>query len=366
LTIEKQFKSNSEKQIHMSEITNSSNLERYVRQTIFRGLGIAGQHKLLAARVLIVGCGATGTAIANLLARSGVGHITIIDRDFIELNNLQRQTLYDEDDLARNLPKAVAAVNHLRKINSTIELTAIVEDLNYENVEKLVAAADLVLDGTDNFETRYLLNDVCVKLGKPWIYTGVIAAYGVTSTIIPGDTPCFRCLFPDPPPPGTTDTCDTAGVVAPIVGLMGSFAAGEAIKLLSRQGKLNRGLFTINLWELSFDKLPLDVRQPDCPCCAGRDFEFLDAAGERGSRAASLCGRNAVQITVRPVPELALPEIAGRLTAAGAEDLQENEFLLRFRLAGYEWTLFPDARAIIKGTDDLTVAKNAYAKYVGI
>lgn len=341
-------------------------LERYIRQTIFRGVGVEGQRKLLAAKVLIVGCGALGTAIANLLARAGVGYLTIVDRDFLELNNLQRQTLYDEDDLAQNLPKAIAAVNHLRRVNSEIQINALVEDLNYENVEKLVKNHDLVLDGTDNFETRYLLNDVCVKLNKPWIYSGVIAAYGVSSTILPGDTPCFRCLFPDPPPPGTTDTCDTAGIVGPIVGLMGSFAAGEAIKLLTGQGKLNRGLLNINLWELSFDKLPIEFRQPDCPCCGQRNFEFLEAAGERGSRAATLCGRNAVQITVRPVPELNLAELAARLKTGGAQDLQENEFLLRFRLGNYEWTIFPDARAIIKGTDDLNTAKTLYARYVGI
>ena len=341
-------------------------LERYIRQTIFRGVGEEGQRKLLAARALVVGCGALGTAIANLLARAGVGHITIIDRDFIELNNLQRQTLYDEEDLRQNLPKAVAAANKLRLINSEITVEAMVEDLNYENVERLVKAADIVLDGTDNFETRYLLNDVCVKLGKPWIYSGVIASYGVSSTIIPGETPCFRCLFPEPPPPGTTPTCDTAGIVGPIVGMMGAFAVGEAMKLLTGQGKLNRGLLSIDLWQLTFDRLPIEARQPDCPCCALHNFEFLDEAGERGSRAASLCGRNAVQVTVRPVPEIALAELAGRLQTAGAQEMVENDFLLRFRLDGYDWTLFPDARAIIKGTDDLNVAKTLYARYIGV
>ncbi len=345
---------------------NQPNLERYIRQTIFRGVGLEGQRKLLAARALIVGCGALGTAIANLLARAGVGHITIIDRDFIELNNLQRQTLYDEADLKDNLPKAVAAANKLRLINSEITVVGLVEDLNYENVERLVKAADIVLDGTDNFETRYLLNDVCVKLNKPWIYSGVIAAYGTSSTIIPGDTPCFRCLVPDPPPPGTTPTCDTAGVVGPIVGMMGAFAAGEAMKILTGQGKLNRGLLSVDLWQMTFDRLPIEARQPDCPCCAQRDFVFLDEAGERGSRAASLCGRNAVQITIRPIPEISLSDLATRLKTAGAQDLEENGFLLRFRLDNYDWTLFPDARAIIKGTDDLNLAKTLYARYVGM
>ncbi len=345
---------------------NKTGLERYIRQTIFKGVGQEGQRKLLAAHALIVGCGALGTAIANLLGRAGVGHITIIDRDFIELNNLQRQTLYDEEDLRQNLPKAVAAANKLRLINSEITVEGLVEDLSYENIERLVGAADIVLDGTDNFETRYLLNDTCVKLGKPWIYSGVIAAYGITSTILPGDTPCFRCLFPDPPPPGTTPTCDTAGIVGPIVGMMGAFAAGEAIKLLTGQGTLNRGLTSIDLWQLNFDRLPVEARQPDCPCCGLREFEFLEAAGERGSRVASLCGRNAIQVTIRPTPNLDLPEFAGRLAAAGAEEMLENEFLLRYRLDGYEWTLFPDARAIIKGTDDPNVAKTLYARYIGV
>ena len=350
----------------MNDNSNKNGLERYIRQTIFKGVGEDGQHRLLGSRCLLVGCGALGTTIANVLVRAGIGHLTIIDRDFIELNNLQRQTLYDEADLERNLPKAIAAANKLRLINSEVTVEALVEDLNYENVERLVKTADLVLDGTDNFETRYLLNDVCVKYGKPWIYSGVIAAYGITSTILPGDTPCFRCLFPDPPPPGTTPTCDTAGVVGPIVNTIGSIAAGEAMKLITGQGKLNRGLLSIDLWQLNFDRLPIEARQPDCPCCGLRNFEFLEAAGDRGSRAASLCGRNAVQITVRPVPQLALSHLATVLSGAGAEDMLENEFLLRFRLAGYDWTLFPDARAIIKGTDDLNVAKTLYARYIGV
>jgi adenylyltransferase/sulfurtransferase len=341
-------------------------IDRYIRQTIFPGVGVAGQKKLLAAKVLIVGCGALGTALANALARAGVGHLTIIDRDFIELNNLQRQILFDEEDLRRNLPKAVAAANKLRLINSEIEINALVEDLNYENVEQLVAAADVVLDGTDNFETRYLLNDVCVKQGKPWIYSGVIASYGMTSTIIPGQTPCYRCLFPDPPPPGTTPTCDTGGIVNSIVGTISSIAAGEAIKLIVGTGKTNAGLLSIDLWQNTFDKLPIEMPLPGCPCCYLHNFEFLDAAGERGTHSATLCGRNAVQVTVHPAPELNLAELGGRLQSAGAGRLDGNEYLLRFELDGYEWTVFTDARAIIKGTDEENVAKTLYARYIGV
>ncbi len=341
-------------------------LERYIRQTIFPGIGVAGQEKLLAARILIVGCGALGTSLANNLARAGVGHLTILDRDFIELNNLQRQILFDEEDLKKNLPKAVAAANKLRLINSEIEIIPLVEDLNYSNVEQLVAGVDLVLDGTDNFETRYLLNDVCVKQGKPWIYSGVIASYGVTSTIIPGKTPCYRCLFPDPPPPGTTPTCDTGGITGSIVGTISSIAAGEAVKLIVGTGKINAGLLSIDLWQNTFDKLPIETPQPNCPCCGEKRFEFLDSAGEQGAHSAILCGRNAVQVTVRPAPELDLQQLASRVKGAGALKVDSNAYLLRFTLDGYEWTVFSDARAIIKGTDEENVAKTLYARYIGV
>ncbi len=341
-------------------------LDRYIRQTIFPGIGKEGQQKLLAAKVLIVGCGALGTALSNNLARAGIGHLTIIDRDFIELNNLQRQILFDEEDLRQNLPKAIAAANKLRLINSEIEIVPLVEDLNYENVEKLVAAADVVLDGTDNFETRYLLNDVCVKLGKPWIYSGVIASYGVSSTIVPGETPCYRCLFPDPPPPGTTPTCDTGGIVGSIVGTIASIAAGEAIKLIVGKGKRNAGLLSIDLWQNTFDKLPIEMPLAGCPCCDLRNFEFLETAGERGTHIATLCGRNAVQVTVRPTPEISLLELGERLQKAGASNFDGNDYLLRFDLDNYEWTVFSDARAIIKGTDEENTAKTLYSRYIGV
>jgi adenylyltransferase/sulfurtransferase len=348
------------------KINTQKELARYIRQTLYPGIGVEGQRKLLAAHVLVVGCGALGTGIANTLARSGIGHLTIIDRDFIELNNLQRQTLFDEEDLKNNLPKAVAAANKLRKINSEIEIEALVEDFNYENALDLVRAADIVLDGTDNFETRYLINDACVKLSKPWVYSGVIAAYGVTTTIVPGQTPCLRCLFPDPPPPGSTPTCDTAGIIGSIVGVISSISAGEALKLLVGKGRINRGLLSIDLWQNSYERLPIEQPIPDCPCCGKRRFEFLDSEGERGSHAASLCGRNAVQVSVRPTPEINLEELAGRLESAGATDMNQNEFLLKFELDGYDFTIFPDARAIIKGTEDQNLAKTLYARYIGV
>lgn len=340
-------------------------MERYIRQTIYAGIGEEGQRKLLAAKVLLVGCGALGTTIANSLVRAGVGHLTIVDRDFIELNNLQRQTLFDEIDWRQNLPKAIAATNRLRGINSEVEITPLVEDLNFENVEALVRDVDLVMDGSDNFETRYLLNDACVKYNKSWIYSGVIGAYGVTSTIVPGKTPCFRCLFPDQPPAGSTPTCDTAGILNSIVGTIGSIASGEAVKLLVGKGKLNAGLLSIDLWQNNFDKLPIEMPLPGCPTCDLHRYEFLESGGDRSSQAAVLCGRNAVQVSYYDAPEIALDELAARLQQAGAKEMLQNEYLLRCKLDSYEFTIFPDARAIIKGTEELNIAKSLYARYIG-
>ncbi len=341
-------------------------MERYIRQTIYTGVGQEGQRKLLAARVLLVGCGALGTTIANNLVRTGIGHLTIVDRDFLELNNLQRQTLFDENDLRQNLPKAIAASQKLRQINSEVEIVARVEDLDYANVQALVRTADLVMDGSDNFETRYLLNDTCVKYNKPWIYSGVIGAYGVTSTIVPGRTPCFRCLFPDQSPPGSTPTCDTAGILNSIVGTIGSIASGEAVKLLVGQGKLNAGLLSIDLWQNNFDRLAIETPLPGCPTCDLHQYEFLDSEGDRASHAAVLCGRNAVQISLRNTSQISLEDLATRLQQAGAKDMLQNEYLLRFHLDSYDFTVFPDGRAIIKGTEEADLAKSLYARYIGL
>lgn len=338
---------------------------RYARQTIFPGIGVAGQQKLQAANVVVVGCGATGTNIANHLARAGVGRLTVIDRDFIELNNLQRQLLFDEADLAANLPKAVAAERKLRAINSDISVQGIVTDVNAENIESLIDGATLVMDGTDNFETRYILNDACLKHGIPWVYTGAVGGYGMSQTIIPGETPCLRCLFADAPPPGTLPTCDTAGVVGSAVAAIAAISATEAIKLLVGNGELNRGIIHIDLWDLSLEHFAAGPPQPECPACGQGRYEFL--AGEQGASSASLCGRNAVQI--RPVGgqinALNLTAVAGRLVSPVAVSAA-NDFLLRFTVPpAYEITLFTDGRAIIKGTDDESVARGLYAKYIG-
>ena len=339
------------------------NLARYKRQTIFPGIGEAGQQKLLAARVVVVGCGATGTVIANHLARAGVGHLTIVDRDFIELNNLQRQLLFDEQDLAENLPKAIAAERKLRAINSDIEVRGIVSDANAENIEALIEGATLVMDGTDNFETRYILNDACVKHNLPWIYTGAVAGYGMSQTIIPGQTACLRCLMHDIPPPGTTATCDTAGVVGPIVGAIASVSAAEALTLIVVRGDLNQGIIHFDLWYNSFEQFANNGPQPDCPACQQRHFEFLNQ--EKGGRIVSLCGRDAIQIHQPGAGKLSLPKVGNRLSSVG-DVTACNNYLLRFTVDNYEITLFADARAIIKGTQDESVARGLYAKYVGV
>lgn len=342
----------------------TSNLSRYARQIIFPDLGQAGQRKLLDATVVLIGCGATGTVIANHLARSGVGHLRIVDRDFIELNNLQRQLLFDEQDMADGLPKAEAARRKLSRINSEITVEGIVADVTADNVLELLAGADLAMDGADNFETRFLLNDACVKLGLPWVYTGVIASYGMTMTIRPGETACLRCLLGQMPAPGTAPTCDTAGVLAPSVSVVASIAAGEALKLLAGFGELNTGsLLNFDLLDNSLERFEV-LRRPDCPACGQRDLEFLHA--ETGTRSATLCGRNAVQISVAGRPAVDLAELAGRLRQSGIAQVTANPYLLRAAIDGLELTVFADARAIIKGTEDEAVARTVYARYVGM
>ncbi|RME48754.1 MAG: thiazole biosynthesis adenylyltransferase ThiF [Caldilineae bacterium] len=339
-----------------------TDLSRYARQTIFPGIGEAGQRKLLASKVVVIGCGATGTVIANHLARAGVGELVVVDRDFIERNNLQRQLLFDEHDLAQNLPKAIAAERKLQAINSEITVRGIVADANPENIETLIEGATLVMDGTDNFETRYILNDACIKHNLPWIYTGAVSGYGMSQTILPGQTACLRCLFPDLPPPGTAATCDTAGVVGPVVAAIASISANEAIKLLVGNGELNRGIIHIDLWDLSLEQFDTGGPRPNCVACAEHRYEFLEQ--ERTSTSVSLCGRNAVQIRAAH-RTLSLSRIANQLRGV-ADITAANDFLLRFRVPpDYEITLFADARAIIKGTNDETVARTLYDRYIG-
>src|SRR5579884_2746137 len=263
-------------------------LDRYSRQTLFGPIGKEGQERLKQATVTIVGCGALGTVFANNLCRAGIGHLVIADRDYIELNNLQRQILFDEDDVSRHLPKAVVAAEKLRRVNSEVTVDALVEDVNAEGVEALVRNTDLVIDATDNFEVRYLLNDVCIKYGRPWIYSGVIASYGVTMNILPGDTACLRSAFPDMPQPGKTPTCDTAGILNGIVAVITGIAATEAIKILLKSEKVSRDMFWIDVWENTSERIELP-RQPDCPACGEHRYEFLGSLA--GTSSTSLCGR---------------------------------------------------------------------------
>jgi len=339
-------------------------LDRYSRQTLFAPIGKEGQERLRSAAVTIIGCGALGTVLANNLCRAGVGRLRIADRDFIELNNLQRQILFDEDDVKRHIPKAVAAAEKLRHVNSDVEVEALVEDINADGIEAMVQETDLLLDATDNFETRYLLNDACIKYQRPWIYSGVIASYGVTMNIIPGVTPCLRCVFPEMPLPGTTPTCDTAGVLNGIVGAITGIASTEALKILLNSEKISHDMVWMDVWENTSERIALP-RQPDCPACGQHHYDFLDSLGE--STSTTLCGRNAVQVrnhAGKSGEKLNFSELAERLQPVGT--VQYNEFLLRFIVDGYELTVFPDARAIIKGTADLQVARSIYARYIGM
>lgn len=342
----------------------SPSLDRYSRQVRFPALGEAGQLKLMASRVTICGCGALGTVLANHLARAGVGRLRIVDRDFIETHNLQRQILFDEQDVSDNLPKAEAAARKLRRINSAIEIEPVVTDIDHTNILDLVGDADLILDGTDNFETRYLINDAAVKLGKPWIFGGVIGSEGQTMTILPGKTPCIRCVIETSPPPGMTPTCETAGVLGPAVAVIASFEAVEAIKLLSGDfDALNKELIMVDLWDWTFRRLKIArlLEIADCPCCKHRNFEWLD--GALGSHTTTLCGRNAVQIAARRPEPLDFPELSARLSPLG--EVRHNAFMLRFAAEGHEFTVFPDGRAIIKGTNDIAKARTLYARFVG-
>jgi molybdopterin/thiamine biosynthesis adenylyltransferase len=345
-------------------MTEDESLDRYSRQIRFPQLGESGQRALLKSRVTLCGCGALGTVLANHLARAGVGMIRIVDRDFIETHNLQRQILFDEADVAENLPKAEAAARKIRAINSTIQVEPVVTDLDHTNILDLVGDADLILDGTDNFETRYLINDAAVKLGKPWIFGGVIGSEGQTMTIIPGKTPCLRCLIETAPPPGMTPTCETAGVLGPAVAVIASFEAIEAIKLLAgRLDALTDHLIMVDIWDWSFRQLKVAglLGKVDCPCCGQRRFEWLD--GSMGSHTTSLCGRNAVQVAARRPEPLDFPEMARRLAPLG--EIRHNAFMIRFATEGYEFTVFPDGRAIIKGTNDIAKARTLYAQFVG-
>ncbi len=336
--------------------------ERYSRQILFPEIGKAGQQKLLRSRVLLVGCGALGCSHAEMLARAGVGKLRIVDRDFVELTNLQRQTLFTESDAAERLPKAVAAKSRISAINSDIDVEAVVADVNNSNIESLIKGCDVVIDGTDNFQIRYLLNDACVKFGVTWIYGAVVSSYGTTMTIIPGRTPCLRCIFDEMPDAGSSPTCDTAGVIMPIIATVSATQVAETMKILvGDNDALHRSLLQFDVWANDRQMIKLGQPNPDCKCCGMRQFEFLDADAQEFS--AVLCGRNAVQIAPpRPVT-LDLPRLAERLGQHA--QVKQNEYLVRFMSGENELTVFADGRAIIKGIDDIAAARSLYSRFIG-
>jgi len=334
------------------------NREKYSRQILFKPIGEEGQKKLLASRVVIVGCGALGTAQANALVRAGIGALRIVDRDYVEESNLQRQSLFDENDARESLPKAVAAERKLRQINSEVRTEGVVADATSQNIEDFVRGFDVILDGTDNFETRYLLNDVSVKLGIPWIYGAVVASSAVTMTILPGRGPCMACVFPAPPK-GLHETCDTVGVIGPAAAWTTAIQVTETLKiLLGREDELHGSLFAFDIWQ-NLTQQVKPKRDPECRTCGQRIFSHLE---EEGPAHITLCGRNSVQIHRREPRGLDLKVLKSRLEQFGT--VRANNFLLKFSLDPYELTVFPDGRAIIKGTQDPAVARGLYAKYI--
>ena len=342
----------------------ASDLDRYHRQILFSPLGEAGQRKLMEGHALICGCGALGSVIANTLVRAGVGSLRIVDRDFLELNNLQRQVLYDEQDVADGLPKAIAAANKLNRINTQVRVEPVVADVTTGNLHSLAHDVDVIVDGTDNFETRFLLNDYAIQQNTPWIYGGCIGAEGQTMTVLPGKTACLSCLMSDVPPPGATPTCDTAGILGPIVNVIASLEAVEALKILSgNEAAVSRQLTVIDMWSNRIRQINLATLREQGDCVACGDGEFLWLAGKKGSSSAVLCGRNAVQLAPEGARPTSLESLEEKL--AGAGRVTRNPFLLRLEVDNYLLTVFADGRTIVSGTDDITVARTLHAKYIG-
>ncbi len=337
-------------------------MDRYIRQSVFPGIGKDGQEKLRAAHVVILGCGALGCSSSMALARAGVGRLTLVDRDFPELHNLNRQILFDESDVAARLPKAVAAAKRLCGINSEIRLDPIVADVNPGNILSIIEGADVVVDGTDNLETRYLLNDAAAKLKIPWVYGGAIAASGMWMSFLPGKGPCFRCLFPYRPGAGVGQTCETAGVIGGLPMAVGGMQAVETLRILVGEPSVGGRLVSLDGWRGTAAQMDVaQVRSKDCPTCRG-EYEFLD--GKHGNRAALLLCGNTVQISEPGARPVALDELAARLATAG--EVEANEFLVRFvPEEGIEIVIFADGRTLVCGTSDLARARSLHARFVG-
>jgi len=331
---------------------------RYSRQILLHKIQKEGQEKLAESRVIIIGCGALGTNIANNLARCGIGKLTVVDRDIIELNNLQRQNLYDEKDVG--LPKASTLSEKLQKINSDIQIDAIIDDINHKNIEKIIKKSDIVLDGTDNMLTRFLINDACVKKNKPWIYGGAIETEGMTMNIIPHKTPCLRCLIENNPRPGSLPTCDTIGVLNTIPNVIANIQSTETLKIILNKD-INYGLIVYNIWFHDFNNYNIKKRK-NCKCCGNHDFEYLKK--EKKEDILSICSSGAIQITPEKRMSVSFEDLAVRLNKVGTIDV--HSMVLRLKLKEYEINIFRDGRAIIMGTDDKKIAKSLYAKYIGL
>ena len=337
--------------------------ERYSRQIRFAPIGAAGQQRLQTSRVLVVGLGALGSVAADQIIRAGVGFVRLVDRDFVELSNLQRQSLFDEEDIRSNLPKAAAAEAKLRRVNSSVQIEARVDDVNPANIEDYIADVDLVLDALDNFETRFVINDACAKHRKPWIYTAAVGSYGLVMPILPGTTPCLRCLLGNLPAPGTSATCETAGVIAPITHVIASIQVAEALKFLT--GNLDAAdirLISYDIWSHRFQRIDVgDEAMATCLVCSTGRFEYLNGTP---LRTVTLCGRNAVQLIPGVKGDINFAELSKSIAAFGP--VQFNDFLLKCSCPPYELTLFKDGRAIVKGTEETGLARSVYSKMVGL
>lgn len=337
------------------------NLQRYSRQTVFAGIGVEGQKKLLCSRVALIGVGATGTVIANNLCRAGTGALRLIDRDYVEFSNLQRQTLYTEEDVRRKTPKAVAACEHLKEVNAEIEIEPVCADVNSSNIESLIADADLVLDGSDNLEVRYLINEACVKQDKPWIYAGALACTGMTVNILPRKTPCLHCLFPNLSMTGTGQTCSTAGVVNGVTGMIASIASVEAMKILIGSPNVRKSLLYFDLWNNDINEIEVE-RNPDCPICERHEYKLLNRLS--GSYTTSLCGRDSVQIVPEAAVKIDFDELAQKLRKVGS--VQFSKFMLQYSDDKVDFNLFPDGRAIINKVNEPNAARSVYSEYIGL
>jgi adenylyltransferase/sulfurtransferase len=336
---------------------------RYFKQILLAEIGEEGQKRLIDSSAVVVGCGGLGTVITNSLVRSGVGRVTIVDRDFIELDNLARQVLFDEEDIKKGLPKAIAAAEKLRRINSGIAIEPVVADLTAENIERIIEGTDIVLDGTDNFESRFLINDACVKLGIPWIYGGVVATYGMSYAIIPGTTPCLKCFINELPGPGSAPTCSTIGVLGTAVNMVASVEVTEALKiLLGKQDALIKKLIYLDAWYGTWNVFELKKGSTRCPVCDDKQFAFLDQ--KKGTRLTSLCGQNAVQVSPPKATGISFKDLASRLESSG--EVSYNDYMIKFIARPYEFIIFSDGRTIIKGTADESTAKTLFSKYIGL